>query len=192
MHVPESREMGRGGTLGHMRRVAGVLVSGVVAFLAVSSLLSPGTAGATALLLESTPADGQSLQRLDQIVFEFDSLLLANGAEVTVTNLGGTAVAVETSVDGSRLTGVVVGEVPSGNYEVAYRVQSSDGSVNEGSIRVGVDSPSQALSGGLLAVIAISAGLVLYLTIVFVADKRRRPNRRLAQGSARGDAEVES
>ena len=72
---------------------------------------------------------------------------------------------------------VVVGQLPSGNYEVGYSVRSADGQLNEAAIRVGIDSPEQALSGGLLAVIGISVGLVLYLAFVFRADKQRRPER---------------
>ena len=131
-----------------------------------------------ARVLSSTPADGASLSRLEQVEFEFDQLLLPDGAAVTITKFDGETFPVETSVVEERLIGVVVGDLPSGNYEVGYSVRSADGALNEATIRVGINSPEQALSGGLLAVIGISAGLILYLAFVFRADKNRRPTRR--------------
>ena len=151
-----------------IRRVLPVLVLGLIV-----SLPAPVSA---ARLLSSTPVDGASLSRLDQVEFEFDQLLIPDGAEITITKFDGETFPVEAIVEEDRL-GVVVGVLPSGNYEVGYSVRSADGALNEATIRIGVDSPEQALSGGLLAVIGISFGLIFYLAFVFRADKRRRPAR---------------
>lgn len=135
-------------------------------------------ASAAARLLASVPDDGDSLEFLDRIEFEFDTLLLADDAEVTITKLDGTTVDVrEVAVDGTTLTAAGPGEVPSGNYEVGYSVRSSDGALNEGSIRVSIDSPAQALSGGLLVIIGIAVAMTLYMGLVFRVDKRRRKKR---------------
>ena len=162
-----------------------VRVLGIAAAVLLATAIP---ASGQARLLSSTPEDGQSFERLSDIEFEFDVLLVPEGAEITVTKLDGTSFPVETSVDATFLRGVVVGDLPSGNYEVGYRVRSADGAVNEGAIRVGVDAPEQALSGGLLAVIAVFGALCVYMAIVFRADKRRRPDRR----RGRGDGEIAS
>ena len=139
----------------------------------------PGVAGAQARLVESSPVDGASLSNIENIRFEFDSLLIANAqASVTVTRTNGQPISVtDVTVDESVLRARVVEEVPSGTYEIAYAVRSADGGLNEGVLRVSVDSPSQALSGGLLAVIAIFSTPIIVLIVVFTTDKRRRPGR---------------
>lgn len=162
-----------------------VLVVAIVALL-----VTPAPVAAQARLLSSTPDDGQSLQRLEEIEFEFDSLLLPDGAEITVTKLDGTRFPVETAVDGAVLRAVVINALPSGNYEVSYRVLSADGAENTGSVRVGIDAPEQALSGGLLAVLGIFGALLLYLAVVFRADKRRRPGSRAARHAVVDDGEM--
>ena len=68
--------------------------------------------------------------------------------------------------------------MPSGTYEIGYAVRSADGDLNEGTLRVSIDTASQALSGGLLAVIGIFSAIITVMFIVFYADKRRRPSRR--------------
>ena len=145
-----------------------------------STLATPTSVGAQARLLDSSPSDGDSLLTLGNIRFEFDSLLIADAAaSVTVTRTNGDSVpVVDVSVDETLLTARVIDEVPPGTYEIGYAVRSTDGSVNEGVLRVSVDEPSQALSGGLLAVIGIFAALIAVLFLVFYADKRRRPGRR--------------
>ncbi len=150
-------------------------VSALVVLAVLFGVSAP--VGAQARLLSVSPVDGASVSVLRDVVFEFDSLLIADGAEVTVTKLDGTAFPIEVSVDGRTLTGTVVGALPSGNYEVGYSVRSADGATNTGTIRIGVDAPDQALSGGLLAVIGIAAGLFIYLGLVFRADVKRRPPR---------------
>ena len=47
---------------------------------------------AQARLLDSVPGDGDSLETLERIEFEFDTLLLADDANVTITKLDGTSV----------------------------------------------------------------------------------------------------
>ncbi len=172
----EKLEFGGANTFAASSYPAKVLALVLLAALMLFALSTP--AGAAARLLSATPADGASLATLRTVEFEFDSLLIGEGAEVTVTKLDGTAFPAEATVDGSTLIGTVVGDLPSGNYEVAYAVRSADGDTNTGSIRIGVDAPDQALSGGLLAVVGIAAGLLIYLGLVFRADKRRRPTRR--------------
>ena len=150
----------------------------VAVLIVISSLLMPGSASAQARLLESTPPDGASLSNLQVVVFEFDTLLRQDDASVRVLRRDGTEITVTSvAVSNTELTARIDGQLPSGNYEISYAVEGSDGRLNEGSIRVSVDSPDQALSGGLLAVIGIGLGMTLVLTLVFINDKRRRPAR---------------
>jgi len=148
-------------------------------------LLAPNDVGAQARLLESTPTDGDSLLTLEDIRFEFDSLLLDDDvASVTVTRTNGEPFpAIDVFVEDTVLGARVLREVPTGTYEIGYAVRSSDGALNEGTLRVSVDAPSQALSGGLLAVVGIFAALFVVLFLVFLADKRRRPGRRRERSS---------
>lgn len=157
-----------------MRRflAAIVVLAGLIATAAPAS--------AAVRLLSTTPEDGASLQTLDEVIFEFDGLLLPDGAEVFLVRRNGDRTAdAKVEVDGARLVGRFLDDPTSGDYEVVFRVFSADGDLNEGSIRVGIDAPEQALSGGLLAVLGIFAALFLVVALVFLADKRRRrPDRR--------------
>ena len=140
-------------------------------------VVTPNTLAAQARLLESSPSDGDSLLSLENIRFEFDSLLISDAAAtVTLTRTNGAPIPVaDVMVVDAVLTARILEEIPSGTYDVGYAVRSADGALNEGTLRVTVDAPSQALSGGLLAVIGIFAALATVIVVVFTADKRRRP-----------------
>ena len=141
-------------------------------------LVFASPAGGQARLLESVPEDGANLGVLETVRFEFDGLLLTEGAEIAITRTNGQAFPVtDLAVEGSVLSARPGSELTSGDYEIGYSVRSSDGALNEGTIRIGVAAPSQALSGGLLAVIGVFAALTAVIFFVFYADKRRRPGR---------------
>jgi len=145
---------------------------------AVGLILFTSPLGAQARLLSSVPEDGDNLQVLQDVRFEFDGLLLADDAEVAITRTNGQAFPVTNiEVDGAVLSARPGSELTSGDYEIGYSVRSADGALNEGAIRIGVAAPSQALSGGLLAVIGVFAALTAVIFFVFYADKRRRPAR---------------
>jgi len=147
--------------------------------LALAAIGLAAPPGAQARLLESFPADGASVEDVDEVSFEFEQLLLEDDAQITLTRTNGDSISVEeVTVDETVLRGRVVGEVPSGTYELGYSVRSADGATNEGTLRISVDSPSQALSGGLLAVIGIFVALFAVLTFVFQSDRRRRGRHR--------------
>jgi len=158
----------------HLRQIV-VAITTCIAVIA----MFPSLAAGSARLLSSTPTDGESLDELEQIEFEFDTLLLDSGAEVTVTRLDGTTVAVaDTIVDGVKLRAMGPDSLPSGNYSIGFSVQSADGALNEGSIRISIDAPAQSLGGGLIAVIVLAVAMGVFATLVFRADKRRRPRHR--------------
>ena len=151
----------------------------VVLSVALLAFVLPSSAGAQARLISVTPDDGASVADLEEVVFEFDSLLLANGAEVRVVRRDGTDVPVALiEVERSTLTATIAGQLTSGNYEISYSVRSADGALNEGSIRVSVDSPEQSLSGGLVAVIGLAIAMFGTMFFVLWRDQRRRPTRR--------------
>ena len=134
-------------------------------------LLVPESVGAQARLLSSSPEDGANLSNLEEVTFEFDLLLVPEGAAVRVLRLDGTEIPVAAVVvDRTLLTATLEGQLTSGNYEVSYAVESSDGRLNEGSIRVSVASPDQALSGGLLAVVGLGIGMfgVMFLSLIHI------------------------
>lgn len=140
--------------------------------------LVPVAAGGQARLLSSEPVDGASLTDVEGIVFEFDSLLRPDDAQIRVLRRDGTEInVVGVAVSETFLSARVEGQVPSGNYEISYVVEGSDRRVNEGSIRVSVESPEQSLSGGLLAVVGIAIAMSIFLGLVFRRDKLRRPAR---------------
>lgn len=152
-----------------------LVIAASVAFI----VFFPAPAHGSARLLSSVPTDGESLETLEQIEFEFDTLLVDAGAEISVTRLDGTPFAVaDTAVDGVVLRATGPDALPSGNYSIEYAVQSSDGAMNEGSIRVSIDAPEQSLGGGLIVIIVLAAAMGLFAALVFRADKRRRPHRR--------------
>jgi len=135
-------------------------------------------AGATARLLSSMPEEGASVEELETVEFEFDTLLLQPDASITVTRLDGTQVDVRSAeVERTTLRAEVIQTPAVGNYEVAYEVQSADGARNIGSIRIAVEDPDQEFSGGLIAVIAVLGALVVVVFVAARADRRRRPQR---------------
>ena len=155
-----------------------LLALAVAAIMVVSTVAAP--AGAAVRLLDSSPVDGASVAMVEDIRFEFDGLLISDAvASVTLTRTNGESIpVVDVTVDGTVLSASIVAEVPSGTYEIGYAVRSADGDLNEGTLRVSIDTASQALSGGLLAVIGIFSAIITVMFIVFYADKRRRPSRR--------------
>ena len=161
-----------------LRKLLALMLATSLAF-ASTAVLSTGSLGAQARLLESSPSDGEALLTLDNIRLEFDSLLIADAsATVTVTRTNGQSIpVVDLSVEDTVLSARVTQEIPSGTYDIDYAVRSADGGINEGTLRVSVDEPSQALSGGLLAVLGIFFALFGVMLLVFFADKRRRPER---------------
>ncbi len=165
----------------HLRQFSPPARIGVLLALGVVLvLLVPGVASGQARVLESTPQDGASLANIEFVSFEFDTFLLEAGAEIRVLRRDGTEIPiVSIEVDQSTLIARLEGQLQSGNYEVAYSVVSADGILNEGSIRVSVDSPEQALSGGLLAVVGIGVAMFGLMFFVFWRDQRRRPPRRV-------------
>ena len=154
-------------------RLQGVLTG----LLVLLVLFVSGSVGAQAVLLSSMPADGESVLNIDEVVFEFNTLLRIDDAEISVLRRDGTEFPYETlTVVENEVSATYVGQIPSGNYEVSYAVEGADGARNVGSIRVSVDSPEQALSGGLLAIIGIAVAMSIYLAVVLRNDKRRRPS----------------
>ncbi len=158
----------------HLRQIV-VLVAAV--FLVIA--LIPSTAIGAARLLSSIPADGDRLESLELIEFDFDTLLLESGAKVTVTRLDGTSFPVtDTLVTGTTLHASGPDGLPPGNYLIGFTAQSADTSINEGSIRISIEAPGESFGGGLFVIVVFAAAMGIFAGLVFRADKRRRPRSR--------------
>ena len=161
----------------HLRHFARVIVGLAVVATALVPLF--GTpAGAAARLLSSVPEDGASVEALEMVEFGFDTLLLQPDASITITKLDGTRVDVRSAeVERTMLRAEVIQTPAVGNYEVAYQVQSADGALNAGSIRIAVEDPDQEFSGGPIAVISVLGALVFVVFVAARVDRRRRPRK---------------
>lgn len=115
---------------------AGVLTTAVL-------LVSPGSAGAHALLLEASPPHEAVLARSpERIVLRFNSRLEHRLTRITLTDSQGRAVPLVHPVSGdpvgrdsqARLT-VLLPPLPPGTYILRYRVLATDGHITEGLLR---------------------------------------------------------
>ncbi len=124
------------------RRVAAVLALIVAAI----SLLAP-TAAAHSALESSNPAQGEVLTELPgQVELTFNQQIAPEFAAATLSpGTGGTASALEVSVQGTRLIATVTDKTSAtdaaGRWLLSYRVTSADGHPIEGSIDFEVQPP---------------------------------------------------
>ncbi|SKC56875.1 copper resistance CopC family protein [Krasilnikoviella flava] len=100
-------------------------------------------------LLSSDPADGASVDGAPtEIALVFSAEVLEAGAQVAVTTPDGT-VAAQVSVDGDEATATLPDDLPGGDWDVSWRVVSSDGHPIEGELAfrvAGVATPSPSPS----------------------------------------------
>jgi len=119
----------------------------LVAVAALVIVAWPAPAFAHNQLVDSDPADGESLETgPEQVELTFLASLDPDGAELTVTGPdGASAVAGAPEVDGTSIT-IPVEAVRAGEYEITYEVLSSDGHVVTGTlgftVTVGEPSPT--------------------------------------------------
>lgn len=104
--------------------------------------LSP-TAYAHDTLTDSSPAEGETLEETPtQVRLTFSAEVLDMGAAVVVADSDGDSwEADEPTVDGKDLTVPLEDGMPNGDYEINWRVTSSDGHPISGAIPFTVDAP---------------------------------------------------
>ena len=107
-----------------MSRSIRTLVTALLAFLVV---LAPGGALAHDELLSSEPADGATVEAPEELVLSFSGNIAQVGAQLQITGGDGNDVADgDPVVQGMDLVQPLVDVTP-GDYEVVWRVTSSDG-----------------------------------------------------------------
>lgn len=135
--------------LARRRRALVVLLAAALAPVLGVAVAQP--ASAHDRLLSSDPADGATVDEAPgAITLVFSADVLAAGAQVAVTTPDGT-VAAEVAVDGDEAVAALPDDLPGGDWDVAWRVVSSDGHPIEGDLAFTVaaasPSPSASLSG---------------------------------------------
>jgi len=100
-------------------------------------------------LLSSDPADGATVDEAPaELTLVFSADVLAAGAQVAVTTSDGTVPA-EVAVDGDEAVAALPDELPGGDWDVSWRVVSSDGHPIEGELAftvAGAATPSPSPS----------------------------------------------
>jgi methionine-rich copper-binding protein CopC len=122
---------------GRRRAVALVVVLSMVLALVggtVVSILSAGSASAHDQLVGSDPKDGAELEKpVTSVTLEYSAEIIADGTQVRATTPDG-EVDADVTVDGTDVV-VDLGEQTSGGeYDLAWRVVSSDGHPIEGEL----------------------------------------------------------
>lgn len=122
----------------------------MLAAVAATLLLFPGTAFAHATLLEATPADGATVEGTPtEISAKFDEPLETDGSTFSVRNAAGERLAVG-RIDPDDPTRLVIDPVPElapGEYEVRWRAATADGHAENDtwSFTVTAITPTKAL-----------------------------------------------
>ncbi len=131
-----------------------VTLLGAVAFSTAVTVATAGPAGAHDQLEASDPpADAELAAPPVQVVLTYSGDILPTGSQVVVTTPAG-PVEAELSVDGPEVTAALPSDLPGGEYEVAWRVVSSDGHPIDGTFGFTVaeqPTPSPAATGDAAA-----------------------------------------
>ncbi|MFI2104191.1 copper resistance protein CopC [Isoptericola sp. NPDC019693] len=130
------------------RRRRAVVVLLAAALTPVLGVAVAQPASAHDRLLSSDPADGATVDRAPtELTLRFSADVLAAGAQVAVTTADGT-VPTEVTVDGDEVVAPLPDDLPAGDWDVAWRVVSSDGHPIEGELAftVAAASPSPSPS----------------------------------------------
>jgi methionine-rich copper-binding protein CopC len=138
-------------------RPLGLLAAGVLALLAL--LLTSGTASAHDVVTGSDPADGATVANAPtQVSVTFDKSPQPGLATLTVVGPDGARHEQGGATVQGDVVSVPVGPLPAaGEYEIGYRVVSSDGHPVTGSISFTLTNPSPGAAPGTAAPAAPAA-----------------------------------
>ena len=126
----------------HRRGPLAVLVTGLLALTVL--LLTAGTANAHDVITGSDPADGSTVPTAPtQVSVTFDETPQPEGAALTVVGPDGAHHEQGAVTVRDKVVSVPVGALPqAGQYEIGYRVVSSDGHPVSGSVTFDLTTPS--------------------------------------------------
>jgi len=169
------------------RRAAVGAALAVLAWIAWS-----GVAAAHDDLVSSSPVDGQSVARSpEKVELEFSGELqsMGEGTALIVTGPGGDVVTGDLEVEGPILRFFLGSVLPTAEYQVAYRVVSTDGHVVTGGTRFfvgpvpaelttappgapfGVDAP---VDDGVPRAVVVGVGVLLVVVVAGLVVRRGR------------------
>ncbi|MGP9539474.1 copper resistance CopC family protein [Brachybacterium sp. AOP43-C2-M15] len=119
------------------------------ALLLAALIFLPAPAMAHDTLLESDPADGESLETSpEEIALTFSADILEVSPLVRISDESGTEVAeITPTIDGPVATAALPEQLPAGEYSVQWRVVSSDGHPIEGTFAITVEQGPDAATG---------------------------------------------
>lgn len=122
----------------------GLLLAVLLTFLAAA----PGMAHDT--LTDSAPADGDSGPAPTEVELTFSGEIAAVGAAVEVSGPDGVVSEGAPEVDGATVIQTLAADVPAGDYQVVWRVTSSDGHPISGEYAFTVEeaAPADGTGGG--------------------------------------------
>ncbi|MFD6136560.1 copper resistance protein CopC [Isoptericola sp. NPDC056618] len=130
--------------LARRRRALAVLLAAALTPVLAVAVAQP--ASAHDRLLSSDPADGATVDEVPtRLTLVFSADVLAAGAQVAVTTPDGTVPA-EVTVDGDEAVAALPDDLPGGDWDVSWRVVSSDGHPIEGELAFTVDAASPSPS----------------------------------------------
>lgn len=126
----------------HRRGPLAVLVTGLLALTVL--LLTAGTASAHDVITGSDPADGSTVPTAPtQVSVTFDETPQPEGAALTVVGPDGARHEQGAATVRDKVVSVPVGALPqAGQYEIGYRIVSSDGHPVSGSVTFDLTTPS--------------------------------------------------
>jgi len=106
----------------------------LVAIAPVFASPAPGTLPLHARLLSSAPADGATLDTVDQVVLTFNEDVNPDFVAVKVSGPEGSETAGKPVVDDTAVTQALAADLPAGKHTVTYRVVSTDGHPVSGTV----------------------------------------------------------
>jgi len=116
---------------------------------AVSAAVVLGTpAAAHTELRSTTPAEGETVEQLTEVVLEFSSALLEIGAELSIVDAAGDSHVLEpTFPSDDTVSAAVEGDIAAGDAELVWRVVAEDGHPIQGTVAF-VHAPLAAADSG--------------------------------------------
>lgn len=134
--------------MSHTHRFAPAIVSVTVTLFAVlATVMSAAPAFAHDRLVSASPAENESLDAAPtEVVLEFSGEILDTGSLVRVTNANGDSVTRgELVLNGRTVTQPLTADLPTGQYQIVWRVVSEDGHPITDKYQFAIGEPVKAM-----------------------------------------------